>query len=100
MRQGNPRFPTSCTHPLMSQGFDFNRCIYDGVPFMPVRQRDELLRQVGTAARGSAVYGGARGVYGGTWRGVRRRVGRCGARHGARRQAVQKFGAVPPTQCA
>ncbi|KAG2487082.1 hypothetical protein HYH03_014327 [Edaphochlamys debaryana] len=32
---------------LASQGFDFNRCIYDGVPFMPVRQRDEALRQLG-----------------------------------------------------
>ncbi|KXZ50071.1 hypothetical protein GPECTOR_18g5 [Gonium pectorale] len=31
---------------LASQGFDFNRCIYDGVPFMPVRQRDEQLRQL------------------------------------------------------
>lgn len=31
---------------LAGQGFDFNRCIYDGVPFMPVRQRDDLLRRV------------------------------------------------------
>ncbi|GIL80439.1 hypothetical protein Vretifemale_9634 [Volvox reticuliferus] len=31
---------------LASQGFDFNRCIYDGVPFIPVKQRDEMLRQL------------------------------------------------------
>ncbi|KAG2424232.1 hypothetical protein HYH02_015217 [Chlamydomonas schloesseri] len=44
---------------LASQGFDFNRCIYDGVPFMPVRQRDELLRQV-DSDRGGAEGGGGR----------------------------------------
>ncbi|KAG2427674.1 hypothetical protein HXX76_012323 [Chlamydomonas incerta] len=44
---------------LASQGFDFNRCIYDGVPFMPVRQRDELLRQV-DGDRGGNEGGGAR----------------------------------------
>ncbi|GLC47457.1 hypothetical protein PLESTM_002076300, partial [Pleodorina starrii] len=48
---------------LASQGFDFNRCIYDGVPFMPVRQRDELLRQIDRDNGGGG--GGAGGEGGG-----------------------------------
>ncbi|PNH12351.1 Poly(A)-specific ribonuclease PARN [Tetrabaena socialis] len=46
---------------LASQGFDFNRCIYDGIPFMPVRQRDELLRQLERDYGGGAEGGGGGG---------------------------------------
>lgn len=39
---------------LSEQGFDFNSCIANGIPFLPLRQRDLLLAQV-SAARGVAV---------------------------------------------
>lgn len=31
---------------LAQQGFDFNTCIRDGVPYMPLQLRDALLRKV------------------------------------------------------
>lgn len=31
---------------LAEQGFDFNTCIRDGVPYMPLQLRDALLRRV------------------------------------------------------
>ncbi|GFR48725.1 hypothetical protein Agub_g10682 [Astrephomene gubernaculifera] len=50
---------------LAAQGFDFNRCIYDGVPFMPVRQRDDLLRQLDRENGGSNGAAGGGGGNGG-----------------------------------
>jgi hypothetical protein len=38
---------TRCCHQPPFQGFDFNTCIGKGIPYMPARQRDNLIKQVG-----------------------------------------------------
>ncbi|KAF8061172.1 PAT17 [Scenedesmus sp. PABB004] len=52
---------------LAEQGFDFNRMVYEGVPFLPLSWRDRQLRAggSGSGARGSGGGGGSSGSSGG-----------------------------------
>ena len=51
-RQGLPsaddrqQLPPNTPLPPPPQGFDFNTCIAQGIPYLPVRQRDSIIAQV------------------------------------------------------